>query len=106
MKSEFISAIRAFQKVRITFRSREDGEDIVRICAPMDIGPSRRSKDRAERFHLWDFASDATAHVLSLRPEQILRLEILPESFDPRAFVTWDTKASPWFVERDWNEYS
>ncbi|WP_081609391.1 hypothetical protein [Zestomonas thermotolerans] len=103
MKDEFVQAIQSKNKVRLTFHSKEDGRPLVRVCAPMDYGPSRRAKDKSDRFHLWDYESDSAQHVLSLLPNQVIRVEVLPELFDPAEFVTWDTQ---WFVQRDWGHYS
>ncbi len=107
MKTEFIAAIHSKNKVRLTFFSKEDGDQIVRLCAPMDFGPSRRAKAKDDRFHLWDYDSDTKSHTLSLLPEQIVSIQVLADHFDPSEFVTWDTKtASPWFVPRNWSDYS
>ncbi|MBZ5523194.1 MAG: hypothetical protein LAP21_13235 [Acidobacteriia bacterium] len=106
MKDEFISAIRAKNKVRLTFFSKQDGTVVVRKCAPMDFGPSRRATDKSSRFHLWDYESDSTKHTLSLLPNQVKTIDVLDEAFDPSEFVTWDTRKSPWFVMRDWGAYS
>src|SRR6266498_5042022 len=100
-KEQFIQAIHDKRKIRLTFYSKEDRSTLVRTCAPMDFGPSRRAKLKNDRFHFWDYDSDARVHTLSLSPEQIANIEVLNEHFDPREFITWDTKQSPWFVTRD-----
>ena len=106
MKENFIEAIHNFKKIRLTFFSKDDNMAIVRKCAPMDFGPSRRAKLQNDRYHLWDYESDTKNHNLPLNPEQIIKMEILDEKFDPSEFITWDTKKSPWFIERDWGIYS
>ena len=106
MQAEFIAAIRSKNKIRLTFYSKEDGTQIVRTCAPMDFGPSRRAANTDDRYHLWDYDSDTKSHTLSLLPAQLVRMEVLPEHFDPAGFVTWSTQNSPWFVQRDWGAYS
>lgn len=55
---------------------------------------------------MWDYDSDTEMHTLSLNPEQIQRIEVLDEHFSPSEFITWDTKKFPWFVPREWNEFS
>ena len=72
----------------------------------MDYGPSRRAKEKNDRFHLWDYESDTHVHTLSLSPNQIQRIDIMDETFDPGEFVTWNLATSPWFVKRDWGQYS
>src|SRR5579885_248725 len=102
MKEEFIKAIHDKKKVQLTFFSKEDAAPLSRKCAPMDFGPSRRAKDKSDRFHLWDFESDQGRHVLSILPGQVKSIEVLSEDFDPATFITWSTTTSPWFVPRDW----
>lgn len=101
-----LKALHGKTKVRLTFHSKEDGGTLVRTCAPMDVGPSRRAKDKSVRYHLWDFDSDSASHTLSLLPGQVVSVEATPEPFDPASFVTWDTKKPPWFVKRDWGSFS
>lgn len=102
----FIEGIHSLRKVRLSFFSKEDGRELVRLCAPMDFGPSRRAKDQADRYHFWDYESDTRNHVLSLLPEQINWVEATDENFEPVEFITWDIKKSPWFFQRDWGMFS
>ena len=106
LKRDFIGAIHAKKKLLLKFNSKEDASVISRTCAPMDFGPSRRGQDQQDRFHFWDYTSDKGPHTLSLLPLQIVSIEILEASFDPREFVTWDVQKSPWFVKRDWGSFS
>lgn len=69
----------------------------------MDYGPSRRAKDKSDRFHLWDYESDKNNHVLSLLPSQIIEIRALDESFEPSEFITWNCNC---FFSRDWGKYS
>ena len=103
LKDIFIQAIYGKKKIRVSFYSREDENVVVRICAHMDYGPSRRAKDTNDRFHMWDYESDTEQHTLSLNPEQILNIEILEKTFEPSEFITWQTD---WIVSRDWGQYS
>jgi hypothetical protein len=103
MRDRFIAAIHSKNKVSATFFSKEDGHTLVRRCAPMDFGPSRRAKDKSDRFHMWDYDSDEGRHTLSLLPNQLVSIEVLTESFDPGEFVTWPPN---WFIKRDWGPFS
>lgn len=96
---DIIEAIARRREVLVTFRSKEDGGAVlVRRCAPMDYGPSRRAHDKTPRYHFWDWESDSPrTHTLSLLAMQIESVEILDTTFDPSSFVTWAPK---WFVER------
>ena len=106
LKRDFIGAIHAKKKLLLKSNSKEDASVISRTCAPMDFGPPRRGQDQQDRFHFWDYTSDKGPHTLSLLPLQIVSIEILEASFDPREFVTWDVQKSPWLVKRDWGSFS
>lgn len=95
------------KKVLLHFYSKEDGGLIlIRTCAPMDFGPSRRAHLKNDRYHLWDYDSDTRVHTLSLSPEQMLRILPIEEAFDPAEFITWSLQKSPWFTPREWGQYS
>jgi len=100
---EFIEAIHSKNKIKLTFFSKEDQSEIVRVCAPMDFGPFRKAKLPIDRYHLWDYESDKTVHNLALIPENIRSMDILPHKFDPVEFVSWTCN---WFIVRDWGQYS
>lgn len=106
MHAAFVAAIHSQNKVRLTFYSKDDNSQIVRTCAPMDFGPSRRARDKDDRYHFWDFDSDTGSHTLSLRPDQIVNMEVLSDNFEPADFVMWSTTTSPWFVARNWGKHS
>jgi hypothetical protein len=102
----FISGIADRTKVVLTFVSKEDaGLLLNRTCAPMDYGPSSFAKNKADRYHFWDYDSDGPSgrHTLSLLPEQIVSIVATEEPFAPAEFVTWDTS---WGYPRDWGEFS
>lgn len=102
----FLNALYTRHRLQVTFVSKEDGGSLVRTCAPMDFGPSRRAKDGADRYHLWDYDSDTKPHPISLSMAQIVRMDALDETFDPAEFVTWDLSRSPWILPRDWGHLS
>lgn len=106
LESVFKQAIDSKKKVRLTFFSKEDDSQLVRKCAPMDFGPSRRAHNKDDRFHLWDYESDTKFHTLSLLPNQVLDIEIIDEDFCPSEFITWSLNTSPWHYKRDWGQYS
>jgi len=103
MKDEFIDAIHSKNKIRLTFHSKEDRQELTRTCAPMDYGPSTRANNKSDRFHSWDYDSDTARHTLSLLPEQVISIEVLIDTFEPAEFVTWQPN---WIVQRDWGAYS
>lgn len=102
----FLEALQAKRRVTLGFYSKEDASVLTRSCAPMDFGPSRRAKNKDDRYHFWDYDSDTGRHTLSLVPDQVQSIQASDEEFSPAEFVTWSVAQSPWFVQRDWGEYS
>lgn len=102
----FTAAIQNKNTVLVKFQSKSNNEVLLRKCAPLDIAPSKRSKNKVFKFHLWDFDSGKKSHILSLEPDQILDLSINEEQFKPEEFVVWNTATTPWCVVRDWGVYS
>lgn len=116
-RERFIAAIKQKQYVEIGYIAT--GSSVVSFvtAAPLDFGPSRKAVDKSGRYHMW---SVLRKHVLSIKPEQ-LRVLVLPKcvlcdgtpyshehvyTFDPEKLVTWCTKQSPWFVQREWGSKS
>ena len=99
IKDLFIQAIKSKKKVRLSFDSKEDGAPITRLCAPVDFGPSRRAKDKSDRYHLWDYEGKRGPHIISIVVPRVIAIEILEEAFDPAEFAkkTWSL-----FIPRDW----
>ena len=102
----FLSAIRTRELVRIVFVAKSDGARRERTCAPLDFGPSRRAKTPTPKYHVHDLDSPSGRHALSLDAEQIVSIVPTGETFDPADIVTWDTRSSPWHIERDWGAQS
>ena len=106
LHAEFVAAIQTLRKVRVTFYSERDGGMVTHVCAPMDFGPSRKKGIEGNRYHFWSYIGDEVPHTMPLTPGQIVRMDVLDERFSPADFVTWDTRSKPWFVGRDWGEFS
>lgn len=105
--ANFIVGINVKRKIILTFHSKEDDSTLLRTCAPMDYGPLRRiTNDLTNRYHFWDYDSDVKRHPLSLKTDQIVRIELTDEYFDPSEFISWNLIKSPWFLKRDWGRWS
>lgn len=102
----FAGAIRSRQIIIVKFRTKTSNQILLRKCAPLDIAPSKRSKNKIFKFHLWDLESGKTNHILSLEPSQIIEWEITDEQFEPAKIVTWNVASAPWCVKRDWSTLS
>lgn len=102
--SEFITCLHAKRRVHVAFMSDKDGGAVrERVCAPMDYGPDRQASDKTDRYHFFDLER---RHPLKKFGSEIVSCEPMDESFDPSSFVTWDTRAHPWWVTRDWGAHS
>lgn len=102
----FVRALHSKLKLRISFVAKSDNAERVRICAPLDFGPRRRSTAKIDYYHVWDFEGASGSHPISLDPDRINWMEETEDSFDPAAIITWDISSSPWFLERDWGMFS
>jgi hypothetical protein len=96
LKERFLQAMHDKHMVRITFYSEADKRTFIRVCAPLDYGPGKGSKDRSDRFHVWAEETVSGAHILNLKPELVSRVDVLNEEFDPGDYV--------WFMSRDWGQ--
>jgi len=95
LKERFLQAQQSKHKIRITFHPKTDQHVLMRICAPLEYGPGK--VDHSDQLHVWEYYEDgAGGHLLSLKPEQVVRLDILNEEFDPTDF--WG------FINRDWGQ--
>lgn len=103
MDEKLVQAINDKKLVMLKFNSNEKGV-IERRCVPFDFGPSRKYKDGQSRYHFYDLDSPSSNHNLSILPSQIINIEVLNNSFDPKDYVTG--KPVTWFLKRDWGQYS
>ncbi|MBI5566088.1 MAG: hypothetical protein HY870_14425 [Chloroflexi bacterium] len=95
LKERFIQAIHEKHKVRVTFQLEGDRQPFSRVCAPLDFGPGK--VDHSDHLHVWADEGASGGQLLSLKPEQVRRVDILDDEFDPADFV--------WFLSRDWGQH-
>jgi len=99
----FLHAITNKKVIELTFNSNEKGV-ITGKCIPFDFGPSRRNlKINPDIYHFYDLNSPEGKHTLSILPEQVIKVNLLDEDFDPADYITWTPN---WFIQRDWGIYS
>ncbi len=98
----FTQAVKQRKKIKLIFRSQEDGNELSVCCAPMDYKPGRRATDVSEYYYFWcspqelyPFEADKTNHVLRLTPSKIIGMELSEEKFDPAEFGNVDMK---WYL--------
>lgn len=99
----FTAAIQNKYIVLVRFKTKTNNQVLLRKCAPLDIAPSRRTKSKVFKFHLWDYNN---LHNLSLEPSQILDVEITAEKFAPEEVINWNHTKCSWCVVRDWGVFS
>ena len=93
MKEDFLYAIDHKLKVSITFNAKNKGV-ITRICIPFDFGASQKADaiDKSEKYHVLDLDSPDGPHNLPIKPDDIINITVLDESFDPVVYVKWPPK--------------
>ena len=102
----FTQAIKEKRKVKVAFLSDEDGCSQVKLCAPVDFEPCGVIGEESSRYYFWDFEKGTNGAPLILEPNQISSVKLHKETFNPAKFVTWDLEELPWFLERDWDQFS
>ena len=103
---EFVQAIHNKRKIRLSYYAEKHGEVITRLCIPYDFGPLRSDEAKKDRYHFHDCEGSKGGHTASILSENVRGIEVLEEGFEPKDYITWDTKEKPWHIKRDWGEYS
>lgn len=100
----FIRAIHEKRVLEITYDSKEKGM-IVRLCAPLDFGPSQRQGKvyPGDKYHVYDLNSPDKPHPIPMSGDRIISINSTNKYFDPSKFITWEIK---WWIKRDWGLYS
>jgi hypothetical protein len=102
MSREFLKSINEKLIIKLTFNSVEKGV-LVRRCIPFDLGPSRRFRDKSQRYHFLVLDGPQGRHNLSILPMQIVNIELTNVHFEPSKYIKWKPK---WFIKRNWGVYS
>ncbi|APZ46451.1 hypothetical protein BW723_09145 [Polaribacter reichenbachii] len=98
----FIRSINEKLIIKLTFNSIEKGI-LTRNCIPFDFGPSRRFRDKSQRYHFLVLDGASGRHNLSILPIQIVKIELTEKHFSPSDFIKWKPN---WFIKRNWGVYS
>jgi hypothetical protein len=97
--SQFIDAIRARERIRVSFYSLPDAGTVDHECAPLDYGPEAGAADALNLYWVWDYHATPGKHLIGLKPDQIVSSQVLGLGFDP---LTMDLGARAWSVPRAW----
>ena len=84
----FVRAIQDKRKVKLTFFSKEQALNVVRLCAAMYYSRGQTEGDDLDCYYFWDFESAKGKRFLSFPPSQIANMELTEEPFDLVEFFT------------------
>ncbi len=101
-----LDAIAQKRRLSVQFFSRKVGRELVRICAPLDVGPLRGSVDSEDRYQFWDLEGKRKPLNLALVAADIVKITPLEETFEPADIITWAFKPGSWRIARDWAAFS
>ena len=80
--------------------------ELVRVCAPLDLGPLRGSPDGIDRYQFWDLEAKRKPYNLAVVEADIVKMAALDETFEPADIITWAFKPGAWRIPRDWGSFS
>ncbi len=98
----FVAAIHNKKLVSVDVITEEKGH-IERKCVPYDFAVSTKYKDGLERYHFNDLTSPDGPHNLAVLPENLVKLTVLEEGFNPGDYIKWQPH---WTIPRDWGQFS
>jgi len=95
-------AIREKRKLYVRYRSDPRAPLEAYQVAPLDIKAGKTAKTQANDY-LWVYSYEH-GHILMLRLERVLGVELSEETFDPAEIMAdWKDKSPEWNVPRDWS---
>jgi hypothetical protein len=107
----FIDWILEKRKVYITYFSKKDNKNVVRLSAPFDFWPKRKSKSDNcseyidnwnDKYHFWDFDGSRWWHISSKNIDEIIKIELLDNNFEPKQLIDFSKIKCDWHIERNW----
>jgi hypothetical protein len=102
----FLDALHAKRRLAVRFFSRKEKSELVRTCAPLDMGPLRGATDGADRYQFWDLLGKRKPLNHAVLEADLIAMTPLDETFDPAEIITWVFKPGAWTVPRDWGAFS
>ncbi|MBL9204750.1 MAG: hypothetical protein JNN01_06675 [Opitutaceae bacterium] len=98
--TQFIDAIRARERIRLSFYSLPDTGTVDHECAPLDYGPEPGEGAPVNQYWVWDYNATPGKHFIGLNPDQIVSCRVLGMGFDP---LIMDLGDRAWSVPRSWS---
>jgi hypothetical protein len=102
----FLEALSTCHRMSVRFKNPKNGQEVTRVCAPLDYGPLRGATSTAPVYQFWDLEGKRKPLNLPLAAENILSMQTMDETFDPGTIITWAFKPNAWHVVRDWGAFS
>jgi hypothetical protein len=102
----FLDAIAAKRRLSVQFFHRKENRELVRVCAPLDLGPLRGAPDGIERYQFWDLEAKHKPYNVAVVEADIVKMTALDETFEPADIITWAFKPGAWHIPRDWGTFS
>jgi hypothetical protein len=102
----FLDAIAAKRRLSVQFFHRKENRELVRVCAPLDLGPLRGAPDGVDRYQFWNLEAKRKPYNLAIVEADIVKMTALDETFEPADIITWSFKPGAWHIVRDWGSFS
>ena len=93
----FIQGIEQKKRLKLTFFSEKNPQDLPRECAPLHYSEGQIEGDDLDCYYFWDFEVTKGSHFLSLSPSQIFAMELMEGTFKMQDFSSFrkTTAVSP-----------
>jgi len=77
----FIQGIEQKKRLKLTFFSEKNLQNLLRECAPLHYSQGRIEGDDLDCYYVWDFEANKGSHFLALCTSQIARVELAEKTF-------------------------
>jgi len=91
----FIQGIQQKKRLKLTFFSRKNLQNLVRQCAPLHYSKGRIEGDDRDIYYIWDFEAIRGSRFLALSPSQIVTMELAEEAFNIGDFTVAEEVQQP-----------
>ena len=85
----FMQAVKNRRKVIVTYFSDECNLNLTKLCVPVRYDSPDAGKE-SDYYYFWDSEGEVGERLLSLRPSQIIYIELGDETFDPDEYIVPD----------------
>lgn len=82
----FIQGIQQKKRLKMSFFSRKNLQNMVRQCAPLHYSKGQVEGDDLDCYYIWDFEAAKGSRFLSLPPSQIDTMELAEDTFNVEDF--------------------